>query len=305
MGQETKRTWRVLVAGPVSIALALALSACGSSPYSDSAGQSTSSATTSTSPTPTTTAATSPSKTLTGMPIYWIAESRRSFALYREFREVPDTGGPVSSAVSAMMSLKPLDPDYLTPWRPASHVTVSQKGDAITVDLASDAFANTQVGSELADRAVQQLVYTATAAALKAGTPASSVKITVDGAASDVWGVIRLGGTMQRAPVSAVQAYTWVTSPQEGEDLPAGTVTFKGFGTAFEANFVWEVRRDSGAVVAKGFTMGGTGDGTFGEFTFTAKLDAGTYSVKVSGSDGSGGAEGPGPAVDDKAFTVH
>jgi hypothetical protein len=38
MAQETKPTWRVLVAGPVSIALALALSACGSSPYSDSAG---------------------------------------------------------------------------------------------------------------------------------------------------------------------------------------------------------------------------------------------------------------------------
>lgn len=305
MGQETKPTWRALVAGPVSIALAVALSACGNTRDPGSVGQSTSSATTSTSPARTTAAATSPSATLAGIPVYWIAESRRSFALYREFREVPDTGGPVSSAVSAMMSLKPLDPDYLTPWRPASHVTVSQKGDAITVDPASDAFANTQVGSELADRAVQQLVYTATAAALKAGTPASSVKITVDGAASDVWGVIRLGGTMQRAPVSAVQAYTWVTSPQEGEDLPAGTVTFKGFGTAFEANFVWEVRRDSGAVVAKGFTMGGTGDGTFGEFTFTAKLDAGTYSVKVSGSDGSGGAEGPGPAVDDKAFTVH
>jgi len=92
-----------------------------------------------------------------------------------------------------MTSLKPLDPDYMTPWRPASRVTVSQKGDAITVDLSSDAFSNTQVGSELADRAVQQLIYTATAAALKAGTPATTVKITVDGAAIDVWGVVRLG----------------------------------------------------------------------------------------------------------------
>src|SRR5665647_1573050 len=259
MGQETKPAWRALVIGPVSVALAVALSACGSTTAPGSAGQSTSSATTSTSPTPTTTAATSSSKTRTGIPIYWIAESRRSFALYREFREVPDTGGPVSSAVSAMMSLKPLDPDYMTPWRPASRVTVSQKGDAITVD----------------------------------------------GAACDVWGVIRVGETTQRAPVSAVQAHTWVTSPQEGEDLPAGTVTFKGFGTAFEANFVWEVRNDSGAVVAKGFTMGGTDDGKFGDFTFTAKLNAGTYSVKVSGGDASGGAEGPGPAVDDKTFTVH
>ena len=51
---------------------------------------------------------------LAGIPVYWIADSRRSFSLYREFREVPDTGGPIASAVSAMTRLKPLDPDYMT-----------------------------------------------------------------------------------------------------------------------------------------------------------------------------------------------
>jgi len=244
------------------------------------------------------------------MPIYWLGESRRSFVLYREFRDVPDVGGsdvggPVASAVSAMTSLKPLDPDYITPWRPASRVVVSRNGSVLNVDLSGDAFANTQVGSEVAERAVQQLVYTATAAAQQAGTPASSVKVTVDGAAFDAWGVIRLGGVIQRAPTAAVQAHTWVTSPQEGEDLPAGIVTFKGFGTSFEANFLWEVRNERNAIVAKGFTMGGGGDGTFGALTFTARLTPGAYSVKISGSDGSGGAEGPGPAVDDKSFTVH
>jgi len=303
MGRETKQAWRALVAGPVSIALAVALTACGST--SAPGGQSTSSPTTSTSPTGTTTSATSSADTLTGIPVYWIADSRRSFSLYREFREVPDTGGPIASAVSAMTSLKPLDPDYMTPWRPPSRVTASQSGKVITVDLSKDAFANTQLGSELASRALQQLVYTATAAAQQAGDPASTVKVTVDGGAYDAWGVIRLGEAMQRAPMSEVQAHVWVTSPQEGEDLPAGTVTFKGFGTSFEANFVWEVRNQSGAVVAKGNAMGGTGDGVFGEFTFTAKLSAGTYSVKVSTDDPSGGAEGPGPAVDDKTFTVH
>ena len=302
MGQHTKPTWRVLFAGSVSIAIVVALSACGSSSYPDPPGQSTSSATTSTSPAQTTTA---PSATLAGIPVYWIADSRHSFSLYREFREVPDAGGPITSAVSAMMTLKPLDPDYTTPWRPPTRVTVSQSGKAITVDLSKDAFANTQLGSELASRALQQLVYTATAAAQQAGTPASAVTVTVDGAAYDAWGVIRVGEPMQRAPMSEVQALVWVTSPQEGEDLPAGTVTFKGFGTSFEANFLWEVRTQSGAMVAKGYAMGGTGDGGFGEFTFTAKLSAGTYSVTVSTDDASGGAEGSGPAVDNKTFTVH
>ncbi len=193
----------------------------------------------------------------------------------------------------------------MTPWRPASRVSVSQRGTAITVDLSRDAFANTQVGSELASRALQQLVYTATAAAQNAGTPASTVTVTVGGAAFEAWGVIRLGEPMKRAPMTEVQAQTWVTSPQEGDDLRAGPVTFKGFGTSFEANFVWEVRNEAGAVVAKGFAMGGTGDGEFGEFTFSARLGAGKYSVKVSADDPSGGAEGPGPAVDNKTFTVH
>ena len=307
MDKQTGSPSRDLVAGLMSVAIAVVLSGCGVASDPGSAGQSQSAGTSATGSS--TTPATAPTaalatKTLTGVPVYWVAESRRSFALYREFRDVPDTGGPISSAVSAMTSLKPLDPDYLTPWRPASRVTVTQKGEAITVDLSRDAFANTQVGSEVADRAVQQLVYTATAAAQQAGTPASSVKITVGGIAFDAWGVIRLGEAMGRAPLSAVQAQTWITSPQEGENLAAGTVTFKGFGTSFEANFVWEVRNDSGAVVAKGLTTGGGANGTFAELTFTARLTAGKYSVKVSGTDGSGGAEGPGVATDDKAFTV-
>lgn len=307
MGRTTKPSWRALATGIAGLTLAASLSACGSSSAPDSAGPATSATTPAAngSPTQTATAATSPSNKLSGIPVYWIAESRRSFALYREFREVPDTGGPISSAVSAMTRLKPLDPDYMTPWRPASRVSVSQKGNAITVDLSADAFANTQVGSEVADRGVQQLVYTATAAAQVAGTPASSVTITVDAAGYDAWGVVRVGEPMRRAPMSEVQAQTWITSPQEGEDLPAGTVTFKGFGTSFESNFTWEVRNNAGGSVAKGFTTASSGNGTFGEFTFTAKLTAGSYTVEVSGEDASGGAEGPGAAKDDKSFTVH
>ncbi len=297
---RTPETRSTKLAALISVTLLAALSACGTAENLGSGGT----------PNPTTTGAPSPtarstsSATLKGIPVYWIAESRKSIALYREFRDLPDTGGPVASAVAAMTRLRPLDPDYLTPWRPASRVAVTQTGDAITVDLSADALANTQVGSALADRAVQQLVYTATAAAALAGTPATTVRITVDGKATDAWGVLRLGEPTRRAALSAVQAHTWVTSPQEGQTVPAGLVTFTGFGTSFEANFGWKVMSSAGAVVAKGFATGGTGDGGFGEFTFTAQLTAGSYSVEISGDDPSGGAEGKGAAVDDKAFTV-
>lgn len=295
--------------GALGLVLAAALAACGESegPGSPDTPLATEPAATATS-SPTVTAFATPpatsATTLGNVPVYWVGESRKSFALYREFRTVPNTGGPISSAVAAMTRLKPLDPDYLTPWRPASKVTVSQTGDAIKVDLSSDAFANRQVGSELAERAIQQLVYTATAAAQQAGNPARTVTITADGKATDAWGAVRLGEPTARAPMADVQAHAWVTSPQEGQRLAAGKVTFTGFGTSFEATFGWKVQSSSGAVVAKGSAMGGTGDGKFGTFTFTANLTPGSYSVEVSTDDASGGAEGPGPAVDDKTFTV-
>lgn len=274
--------------------LTASLSACGGSDNDTVGGPA---------PAPSSPRASAPSS-LKAVPVYWVAESRGSFRLYREFRDVPDVGGQVASAVAAMTRLTPLDHDYATPWRPASRVSVTQSGGALTVDLSRDALANTQVGSELAALAVQQLVYTATAAAQQAGTPATTVRVLVDGAATDAWGAVRLGSPTRRAPMADVQAQAWVTSPQEGQSVPAGTVTFKGFGTSFEATFAWKVLSSSGAVVKQGSAMGGTGDGGFGVVTFSAQLAAGSYKIMLSTDDPSGGAEGHGPATDDKSFTV-
>lgn len=309
---------RTVACGIVGVAIATGVGGCaddGPPPAATTtappAPTSPPASTTEASPSPTSATVTGPTATgrptaahLAATPVYWIAESRRSFALYREFRTVPDVGGAVASAVAAMTRMQPLDRDYLTPWRPASRVTATQRGDAITVDLSADAFASRQVGSELAERAVQQMVYTATAAAAQAGRPARTVAVTVDGRPYDAWGVLRLGDPMPRAPMTEVQAHAWVVSPQEGERRPAGTVRFTGYGTSFEATFAWQVRTAAGTVVARGSAMGGTGAGGFGQFTFTASLRPGTYVVEVSTDDPSGGAEGPGAATDDKTFTV-
>ena len=238
------------------------------------------------------------------VPVYWIGETAQSLRLYREFRTVPNTGGYVHSALSAMMRMRALDPDYVSPWRGPSRLRVHQTGAAICVDLSRDAFRNTNVGSELAERAVQELIYTATAAAFTAGRPASTVTVTVDGRAYDAWGAVRLGSPMRRAPRIQVKSHAWVTSPQHGDLRKAGVNTFAGYGTSFEANFLWTITRPNGAVVARGFAMGGTGDGGFGPFTFKASMRPGTYVVHVSTEDPSGGREGPGPHTDTKTFTV-
>ena len=239
-----------------------------------------------------------------GTPVYWIGETGGAPRLFREFRTVPDTGGPVDSAVTAMTAMEPLDPDYFSPWGPASRVDVTRQGDALTVDLSADAISGTDVGSEVAARAVQQLVYTATAAAQVAGTPARTVTILIDGKPSDAWGVVRLGEPIARAPQAEVQSHVWVLAPTEGQELPAGPVRFSGFGTSFEANFLWQITRHDGSVVAKGNAMGGTGTGGFGQFAFERRLPAGEYVITMSTEDPSGGAEGGGPHVDTKSFSV-
>jgi hypothetical protein len=203
-----------------------------------------------------------------------------------------------------MTAMQPLDPDYLTPWRPASRVDVTRQGDSLTVDISADAISGTDVGSELAERAVQQLVYTATAAAQIAGTPARTVTILVDGKPAEAWGAVTLGDPIARAPQVEVQSHVWVLSPTEGQRLSTRRVQFSGYGTSFEANFLWQITRPDGTVVAEGNAMGGTGTGGFGEFSFERTLPAGEYVVTMSTDDPSGGAEGGGAHVDTKAFTV-
>lgn len=294
-----------------SLATTIALSGCGQADSPGSAGSipsaSTPSASTPASPSsPTTPASGAPSSggQLSGIPIYWLGETAKAFRLFREFRTVPDVGGTVASAVAAMTRLTPLDPDYSTPWKPASRVAVTRAGSALTVDLSADALSGTNVGSEVAARAVQQLVYTATAAAAQAGTPATTVRITIDGSPADAWGAVSVGEPVTRMPMAMVQSHAWVTSPQHGATVPMGSVAFKGFGTSFEANFLWRVTNSAGEVVASGHAMGGTGTGGFGGFTFTVTLPAGTYTVEVATDDASGGAEGSGPHSDTKGFTV-
>ncbi|HEX2246241.1 MAG TPA: Gmad2 immunoglobulin-like domain-containing protein, partial [Arthrobacter sp.] len=245
-------------------------------------------------------------------PVYWLGTNAETVFLYREFRETEDLGDPITSAVSAVTKLQPLDPDYFNPWQPASKVGASiTNGSVITLDISSDAF-ESPVDAGIAERAVQQLVYTATAAAANAGLSTADnpldVVILVDGHSGyKAFGHVELGGPMSRD--ASLSAPIWIIDPQQGASAE-GRVEVYGRGVAFESKLSWRISRlDSaedtgeGTSVKDGTVPVDSAAGETGEFRFSQELDPGTYRLTVFHQDMSGRSEEPQNA-DSKVFTV-
>ncbi|WP_298252370.1 GerMN domain-containing protein [uncultured Arthrobacter sp.] len=226
------------------------------------------------------------------VPVYWVGESGGVERLFREFRRSPAgaSGDAISDAVHLMTSEDPLDPDYRSPWSPASEVSSSISTDnVITLDISADAF-DGQLGEDEALLAVQQLIYTATAAASDAGLirggEASSVIVLVDATAGyRAFGSVDLGGEWSRD--ASVLAPVWIIDPQEGVGLDAGTLTVHGVVWAPRSSATWSIlplqrgRPDPGRPVSEG-VVGIGGDDAAGTYSFSVDLPPGRYEITVS-----------------------
>jgi hypothetical protein len=200
--------------------------------------------------------------------------------LYREFHRLPagDDSPPArtTAAVSAMLDQSSaLDPDYRTGWPPGARVShVAVEGDTVSVDLAGAATNN--VGAEAAQQAVQQLVWTATAASGKPG-----VRLLLDGTpAGDLWGHVAAGGVLRRAPALDTLGLVWLVDPQHGATT-AKTFTVHVSGSVFESTVQLRARQGDRTVLERFVTVAAPADGRFGEAKTTFTLPAGTYVVEA------------------------
>jgi spore germination protein GerM len=231
----------------------------------------------------------------TKIPVYWIGRSKEEVYLYREFRDISGDGNPVTTALRIMMAEKPLDHDFFTPWQePASLATSISGKNVITVDISRDAF-NSNLDAGMAQRAVQQLVYTATAAASSSGLINSGqqiqVVILVDGHKDYMaFGQVQLGQPMARD--ASLVAPLWIIDPQEDTALPAGVVKFNGRSTDGSKPVNWQILQDTGKGEKASLLTGqvkATGEpGQYGVFTFSATLKPGKYELRVSQADDAG-----------------
>ncbi len=245
------------------------------------------------------------------VPVYWLGVNGNDIQLYREFRSATSTGEPISTAIRAMTSADPDDPDYFSPWRPARSVSATvSSNNTITVDLPSEAFA-APLDEGVAQRAVQQLVYTATAAAENAGVlnngQAGTVVILVDGRTGyTAFDHVLLGEPMRRD--SRFLAPAWITDPQEGQVHTGSEVTISGSGVSADSLLEWQITPveshgpdplDSRPSIS-GDAVLGSPAGAAGPYSISAELPPGKYRISVADRSG----EGKRINVDTKEFTV-
>ncbi|BCW45724.1 GerMN domain-containing protein [Arthrobacter sp. StoSoilB5] len=245
----------------------------------------------------------------TKIPVYWIGRSKDDVYLYREFRDIRGDGNPVTTALRIMMAEKPLDHDFFTPWQDPGSLATSISGkNVITVDISRDAF-NSNLDAGMAQRAVQQLVYTATAAASSSGLINSGqqiqVVILVDGHTDFMaFGQVRLGQPMARD--ASLVAPLWIIDPQEDTSLPAGPVKFNGRSTDSSKPVSWQILQDNGSGEKTSLLTGqtkATGEpGQFGVFSFSATLKPGKYELRVAQVQDSGQANAS--TTDTRLFSV-
>jgi spore germination protein GerM len=290
---------------------ALALSGCVATPQPDITGSSTSAGLrpgTASPGAPTTSAPLETTQASNKAPVYWIGRSNDNMFLYREFRDVPEQDNPVTRALRVMMSEKPLDPDFFTPWQnPKELATSISCKNVITVDLSNDAF-NSNVDAAMAERAIQQLVYTATAAGASAGLidvgQQIQVVVLVDGHTDYVaFNHVRLGSPTSRS--AGMVAPVWIIDPQEDTSVDDGAIKISGRSTVPGGKLRWEIQRIDGTVKTRflnGIATASADSPQSGVFSLAVNLDPGKYEVRVSQLQDGNPSEDLN--VDTRGFTV-
>ncbi len=272
-------------------------------------------------PTPTDEEPESPGRQV-ALPVYYVGAqpageddtSIPRFVLFREFHRtsVPsdtDAARMVELAVTEMFANQPIDPDYGGLWPTVAEIRSATVDDAtglITVDLAYVAISDVRgvedrVLPQATEAAVQQLVYTTTAAAAYADPtlPALSVRILVDGEPTTSF-----LGTDTTDPLRrdvTARASIWILSVEDGDTVTAPVVV-AGEANTFEGGPAqWELSRD-GEVVADGLTSTGACC-TWRPFEIDLDVASpGTYTIEVYDVGGLGLRDRA--PYDSKTFTI-
>ncbi|MDT7573524.1 MAG: hypothetical protein QOE05_3698 [Actinomycetota bacterium] len=246
-------------------------------------------------PSPTTAAASPSTAGTAARAIYYLGDGENWARLYREFHARPATTAVVRDAVTAMLTVKPNDSDYISIWPAGTAVRGARvSGSTAYVDLSREAL-NGHTGGQGEEASLQQLVYTVTAAA----PSVRDVQLLIEGRTVDtLWGHVGTRKPLARRMAAEVLGPVWILTPANGTVARGGT--FGGEASVFEATVSWELRQ-GGRVVKKGFTNAAQGAPGRGPWTAKADVPPGSYVLRAFESSAKDGSE---TFVDDKPLTV-
>jgi len=203
----------------------------------------------------------------------------------------------VGDAVSAMLTTKADDPDYLSYW-PAGTTVLGvsiQNGTEAVVDLSAEAGNPAPDALGLGAISAQQLFYTVHGAAPKI----ESVELRIDGKpVTSLWGST-ISDPITAEPSWQVFSHVWITSPADNATV-APAVTIKGDATVFEGTVSWQVLMH-GDVLQKGSAQASVGAPDQGTWSVNLTLTPGTYTIQAFESSAKDGSP---TYVDDKVITV-
>jgi hypothetical protein len=250
---------------------------------------------------PTTEPTTEPSDT--AVPVYFAGDGPSGRpVLFREFHRV--AGDPLLEAARLVAGGgQPDDPDYRTLWPQVEIASVSASDGVLLVEVPSDAFTERPDGMSRRDAklAMQQLVYTLQ------GVQQERVPVLVQRDGSDA----RLFGLPTDVPYEAASALRTlnlvsITSPAEGDTVTGDTVRVTGVANSFEASGPCRLLAGGQELALEAYQAEGWMEDRLFPFEVEIPVDGttGEVVVRCETDDPSGGAEGPGPAVDTKTITV-
>ncbi|HMR49340.1 MAG TPA: GerMN domain-containing protein [Arachnia sp.] len=231
-----------------------------------------------------------------GVPVYYVGRS--DGLLYPELRDLPASGQLVRSALEAVFTLAPLDPDFRSAWSPGQVLDVELEGALLTVDLSTAAY-DSLTGDD-AMQAINQVVYTSTNLI---GVADLRVRFLADGGPPPAPFDQPEGfATQGLGPVAPVR----ITVPKNLAQRTAGDVVVRGeVHPGFERPQVTVTDTVSGRIVAELPTERNADANSRGwdEWSVTVGLPPGDYDITVAAT---GDTSRPGRTYsENKRIQVH
>ncbi|MDO5736005.1 MAG: hypothetical protein Q4P15_05980 [Propionibacteriaceae bacterium] len=208
------------------------------------------------------------------VPVYYVG--RQDMMLYREFRNLAASGDLVSDALLGILSVAPLDKDYVSLWGSGRLIEATLTGSTLKLDLEESVYEKLTT-QQIARAAVDQIVYTASDLV---GDPMLRVVFLSDGGPPPKLLVSEEGfGRRGLDPMPAL----WLSSPRDGAQLSSGQLVIVGVVKPDASAPLIRITNKDGVLVSSATAQTATDPNAEGwrAWSFTVALLPGEYVLEA------------------------